>query len=138
MLGGRVKTLHPIIHAGILARPNEEDQAELKAYNINEIDMVICNLYPFQDTIAKPDVSLDEAIEQIDIGGVTLLRAAAKNFSRVTVVSDPTDYAAVGAALQENGYIPVAQRAELARKAFAHTAEYDTAISGYLSGQMGQ
>ncbi|MCB0212780.1 MAG: bifunctional phosphoribosylaminoimidazolecarboxamide formyltransferase/IMP cyclohydrolase PurH, partial [Anaerolineae bacterium] len=81
MLGGRVKTLHPVVHAGILARPSEEDREELAAHHIDEIDMVVCNLYPFQQTVSKPNVSLNEAIENIDIGGVALIRAAAKNFA---------------------------------------------------------
>jgi phosphoribosylaminoimidazolecarboxamide formyltransferase/IMP cyclohydrolase len=92
MLGGRVKTLHPAIHGGILARDLDRDQAELAAQNIRLIDMVICNLYPFDETIAQPDVTLAEAIEQIDIGGVTLLRAAAKNFARVVVLCETADY----------------------------------------------
>ena len=93
MLGGRVKTLHPVIHAGILARSTEEDWAELVAHGIRELDMVVCNLYPFQQTVAQREVSLNEAIEQIDIGGVTLLRAAAKNYTRVIVVGEPADVA---------------------------------------------
>jgi len=135
MLGGRVKTLHPVIHAGILARPSEEDRAELDAHGIRQIDMVICNLYPFQQTVAKADVSLNDAIEQIDIGGVTLLRAAAKNFSRVTVICDPADYAGVAEELKKEGFALLNRRSELARKAFAHTAQYDAAITRYLSGQ---
>lgn len=138
MLGGRVKTLHPVVHAGILARPSEEDRAELKQYNIDEIDLVVCNLYPFQQTITRADVSLNEAIEHIDIGGVTLLRAAAKNYARVTVLCDPADYPAVTEELQTKRFISTAHRAELARKAFAHTAQYDAAISNYLSGQTGE
>ncbi len=135
MLGGRVKTLHPVIHAGILARPNEDDRVELARLDIREIDMVVCNLYPFQQTVLKPDISLNEAIEQIDIGGVTLLRAAAKNFSRVTVLCDPTDYAGVIDALKRDGFIPLRYRSELARQAFALTAQYDAAIATYLAGQ---
>ncbi|MBI1881021.1 MAG: bifunctional phosphoribosylaminoimidazolecarboxamide formyltransferase/IMP cyclohydrolase [Chloroflexi bacterium] len=135
MLGGRVKTLHPIIHAGILARPTEEDRAELAEHHIREIDMVVCNLYPFQQTIARPNVSLNEAVEQIDVGGVTLLRAAAKNFVRLTVICDPADYDAVAKELHQNGFISTARRSELARKAFAHTTRYDAAITNYLSGQ---
>ena len=92
MLGGRVKTLHPIVHAGILARDSADDMAELADHHIEPVDLVICNLYPFTETIAKPDISLEAAVEQIDIGGVTLLRAAAKNFDRVLVVCDPADY----------------------------------------------
>jgi phosphoribosylaminoimidazolecarboxamide formyltransferase/IMP cyclohydrolase len=135
MLEGRVKTLHPVIHAGILARPTEQDRAELAKHSVNEIDMVVCNLYPFQETIAQPYVSLNEAIEQIDIGGVTLLRAAAKNFVRVTVVCDPADYPAIAEELHQNGFISTQRRAELARKAFAQTARYDAAIFNYLTEQ---
>ncbi len=134
MLGGRVKTLHPVIHAGILARPTEEDRVELSRHGIREIDMVVCNLYPFRQTAADPDVSLSQAVEQIDIGGVTLLRAAAKNFARVTVLCDPADYAGVTEELQREGFVTTAFRARLARKAFAHTAQYDAAITNYLSG----
>lgn len=137
MLGGRVKTLHPVIHAGILARPIEEDRAELAEHHIREIDMVVCNLYPFQQTVAQPNVSLNEAIEQIDIGGVALLRAAAKNFVRVTVICDPADYVPVAEELHQNGFISLARRTELAHKAFAHTARYDAAITNYLSRQTG-
>ncbi len=131
MLGGRVKTLHPAVHGGILARSTPADQADLAAQNITAIDLVVCNLYPFEETIAQPGVTLAEAIEQIDIGGVTLLRAAAKNFARVTAVCDPNDYDRVLAALQE-GSVPEVLRRELAVKAFAHTRDYDTAITAYL------
>ncbi len=134
MLGGRVKTLHPTIHGGILARSTETDLAELKERDIEPIDMVVCNLYPFQQTIAQPDVSLEQAIEKIDIGGVALLRAAAKNFARVTVICDPADYESVAEELRSNGKVSTELRARLARKAFAHTAQYDAAITTYLSG----
>ncbi len=133
MLGGRVKTLHPTIHGGILSRPSEEDRAELQQHGLREIDMVVCNLYPFQQTIAKPDVSLNEAIEKIDIGGVTLLRAAAKNYVRVTVVSDPADYESLAQEISDNDFISTTRRTKLALKAFAHTAQYDAAITEYLS-----
>ena len=136
MLAGRVKTLHPIIHAGILARPTPEDQAELAAHQIKAIDMVICNLYPFQQTVVKPDISPQEAIEQIDIGGVTLLRAAAKNFERVTVMCDPADYPLIAQELGQ-GDLSTARRTALAHKAFAHTAQYDAAITNYFAGQAG-
>lgn len=135
MLQGRVKTLHPVVHAGILARPDEADRTELQVHGIGQIDLVVCNLYPFQQTIARPDVSLSEAVEQIDIGGVTLLRAAAKNFARVTVVNDPADYAAIAEELRRDGAVSAKRRAELARQAFAHTAQYDAAITSYLAGQ---
>lgn len=134
MLGGRVKTLHPVVHGGILARDIPEDKADLGAQHINMIDLVICNLYPFSETIAKPDVTLADAIEQIDIGGVTLLRAAAKNFARVTIICDPADYDAVKTALQTSGEVSLSQRQQFAVKAFAHTRDYDTAITAYLSG----
>lgn len=137
MLGGRVKTLHPKVHGGILARNTGADRAELQRHGITAIDMVVCNLYPFQQTVANPDVALDEAIEKIDIGGVTLLRAAAKNFDRVTVICDPADYDRIGTELKVNGAVSADLRGELARKAFAHTAKYDAAISNYLSGQAG-
>lgn len=137
MLGGRVKTLHPAVHAGILARPGAEDRAELAGHGLREIDLVVCNLYPFQATVARPDVSLDEAVEQIDIGGVTLLRAAAKNFARVTVICDPADYPAVAQELRQQRSVPASRRAQLAQKAFAHTAQYDAAITTYLTGRAG-
>jgi phosphoribosylaminoimidazolecarboxamide formyltransferase/IMP cyclohydrolase len=132
MLEGRVKTLHPAVHAGILARTTEADMSELAAHGIQPIDLVACNLYPFQETVVQPDVSLAEAVEQIDIGGVTLLRAAAKNFERVTVVCDPDDYALVLAELRAQGAVSTETRHRLAVKAFAHTRDYDTAIEAYL------
>ncbi|MFQ5575769.1 MAG: bifunctional phosphoribosylaminoimidazolecarboxamide formyltransferase/IMP cyclohydrolase, partial [Anaerolineae bacterium] len=92
MLGGRVKTLHPAVHGGILARNTPADRADLAAHGYGPIGLVVCNLYPFEQTAARPDVSLSEAIEQVDIGGVALLRTAAKNHARVTVVCDPADY----------------------------------------------
>ena len=100
ILGGRVKTLHPAVHGGILARRTAEHLAELASHGLAPIDLVVCNLYPFSQTVAKPGVQLAEAVEQIDIGGVTLLRAAAKNHERVLVVCDPADYDAVLAAMQ--------------------------------------
>ncbi len=135
MLGGRVKTLHPAVHAGILARPSEEDRAELATHGLREFDMVVCNLYPFRETVAKPGISLNEAVEKIDIGGVTLLRAAAKNFVRVTVICDPADYTSISQELRDTGLISAPRRAELAQKAFDHTAQYDAAITNYLSMQ---
>jgi phosphoribosylaminoimidazolecarboxamide formyltransferase/IMP cyclohydrolase len=137
MLGGRVKTLHPKVHGGILARPTAEDRAELARHGIAEIEVVVCNLYPFQATVAQPNVTPEEAIEHIDIGGVTLLRAAAKNFERVTVICAPADYPLVSGEIRVSGAVSPARRAELARKAFAHTAEYDAAISNYLFDQAG-
>lgn len=137
MLGGRVKTLHPAVHGGILARDIESDRADLAAQNISMIDLVACNLYPFQETVAKPGVTLAEAVEQIDIGGVTLLRAAAKNFARVTVVCDPADYDQILTELKENGRTAPSTRQKLALKAFTHTRDYDTAITAYLKDVFG-
>lgn len=131
MLGGRVKTLHPAVHGGILARSIESDEKDLAANKIEKVDFVVCNLYPFKDTVAKPDVTIEQAVEEIDIGGVTLLRAAAKNHARVTVLSDPADYPAFLKEL-EQGAISEAARKAYALKAFEHTADYDTAISGYF------
>ncbi|MEM6285355.1 MAG: bifunctional phosphoribosylaminoimidazolecarboxamide formyltransferase/IMP cyclohydrolase [Chloroflexota bacterium] len=136
MLGGRVKTLHPAIHAGILARDRAEDYDDLTSQGYAPISMVVCNLYPFQETVAKVGITLQDAIEQIDIGGVTLLRAAAKNFIRVASVCDPTDYAPIIAALQAGSDIDLATRRRLAIKTFAHTRNYDTAIHAFLSQDM--
>jgi phosphoribosylaminoimidazolecarboxamide formyltransferase/IMP cyclohydrolase len=134
ILGGRVKTLHPAVHGGLLARPTEADRQELLNLGWDFIDLVAVNLYPFEKTVAQPDVSFEDAIENIDIGGVTLIRAAAKNHARVTLVCDPADYPAVLSAL-ENGEVPPELRKALAVKGFALTAHYDTLISAYLSGQ---
>ncbi|MFH0901450.1 MAG: bifunctional phosphoribosylaminoimidazolecarboxamide formyltransferase/IMP cyclohydrolase, partial [Pseudomonadota bacterium] len=134
ILGGRVKTLHPKIHGGILARPDPEHQSELQQHGIGQIDLVVVNLYPFRETVAKPNVSFAEAIEQIDIGGPTMVRAAAKNYERVAIVVDPDDYQEVCRLLDENdGEIPRSARFRLAKKAFAHTASYDGAVAAYLS-----
>jgi phosphoribosylaminoimidazolecarboxamide formyltransferase/IMP cyclohydrolase len=133
ILDGRVKTLHPAVHGGILARREEGHLAELEAQGIAPIDLVAVNLYPFAQTVARPGTTLAEAIEQIDIGGVALLRAAAKNFAYVAVVSDPTDYATVLAELREQSDLSIATRQHLALKAFRHTASYDAAISRYLA-----
>jgi phosphoribosylaminoimidazolecarboxamide formyltransferase/IMP cyclohydrolase len=135
MLGGRVKTLHPAVHCGILARDIDSDRADLAANDIAFVDLVACNLYPFEQTVAQPDVTLADAIEQIDIGGVTLLRAAAKNFARVTVVCDSADYPAIIDQLQQNGAVDDTTRQQLAVKAFTHTRDYDIAITAYLSQQ---
>lgn len=132
ILGGRVKTLHPAIHGGLLARSAESDLKELQQLNWNYIDLVAVNLYPFEETIAKPNVTLDDAIENIDIGGVTLIRAAAKNFQRVTLVCDPNDYDAVLNELREGG-VKETTRKMLAIKGFALTSHYDTAIHAYLA-----
>lgn len=132
MIGGRVKTLHPAIHAAILAQPTAADMAEIAGYGLQPVDLVVCNLYPFSQTIAQTGVTVAAAVEQIDIGGVTLLRAAAKNFARVTVVCDPGDYGAVLTALQTSG-VDAPMRQRLAAKAFAHTRDYDMAIAAYLA-----
>ncbi len=131
ILGGRVKTLHPAIHGGLLARPTEADHQQLLDLGWDYIDLVAVNLYPFEETIAKPDVSYAEVIENIDIGGVTLIRAAAKNHERVTLVCDPADYAAVLAELRAGG-ISAETRKNLAVKGFSSTAHYDTVISETL------
>jgi phosphoribosylaminoimidazolecarboxamide formyltransferase/IMP cyclohydrolase len=133
ILGGRVKTLHPKLHGGILARrENPDDVATLAAHGIEPIDLVVVNLYPFAATIAKPGISLDEAVEQIDIGGPSLVRGAAKNHPHVAVVTDPEHYAAVIAAIKAHGGTTLALRKQLALDAFRHTAHYDAAIADYL------
>jgi phosphoribosylaminoimidazolecarboxamide formyltransferase/IMP cyclohydrolase len=131
ILGGRVKTLHPAIHGGLLARPTGEDHQQLLDLGWDYIDLVAVNLYPFEATIAKPDVTYAEVIEQIDIGGVALIRAAAKNHERVTLVCDPVDYASVLEAIQ-NGEVSYELRKSLTVKGFQTTMHYDTVISGYL------
>ena len=135
MMDGRVKTLHPKVHGGILARRDlAHHTAAMAAHHIPPIDMVVVNLYPFAATIAKPNVTLDEAIENIDIGGPTMVRAAAKNYVFVTVVTDPADYACLIEELtNHHGAIAPATRFALAKKAFSHTAEYDGMIANYLT-----
>ncbi len=135
MLDGRVKTLHPKIHGGILAiRSNETHRKQLEEQGIKTIDLVVVNLYAFEKTVAS-GASLDEAIENIDIGGPTLLRAAAKNFRDVTVVVDPNDYQKILEEMRNNnGETTLATRFELARKVFETTSKYDTAIFEYLRG----
>ena len=132
ILNGRVKTLHPAIHGGLLARPTVKDRQELIDLGWDYIDLVVVNLYPFEATVAKQDVSYSDVIENIDIGGVTLIRAAAKNHERVTLVCDPDDYSSV---LEEllTGKVSADKRKELAVKGFTCTAHYDTAIGEYLS-----
>ncbi len=132
ILGGRVKTLHPAVHGGILARNSQADQDDLLDIRARPIDLVVVNLYPFQQTVARPDATLDEAVENIDIGGVALIRAAAKNFARVAVLTDPADYPAVLAEVQSHGRVSPQTRRRLAEKGFAHTAAYDAAILDYL------
>jgi phosphoribosylaminoimidazolecarboxamide formyltransferase/IMP cyclohydrolase len=134
ILGGRVKTLHPAVHGGILSRRTPADRDQLGGLGWGEIDLVVVNLYPFEKTAAAPHVSLEKVIEQIDIGGVALLRAAAKNFAHVTVVCDPADYALVLAEIKAQGEISLETRRRLATKAFAHTTAYDAAIWHYLAG----
>ena len=132
ILDGRVKTLHPKIHGGLLGRSTAAHEREMAAHGIEPIELVVVNLYPFETTIAKPDTAFDEAIENIDIGGPSMLRSAAKNHERVAVVVDPADYPALIAALR-GGAISPEVRLQLAKKAFAHTAAYDTAIAAYLT-----
>lgn len=133
ILDGRVKTLHPRIHGGILALPTEAHQRELELHGIAPIDLVVVNLYPFRETVRRPGCTFAEAVENIDIGGPTMVRAAAKNWTRVAVIVDPDDYAVLGRVLADNhGQLPEAFRRALARKAFAHTAAYDAAIAEYL------
>ncbi|KAJ7249505.1 bifunctional purine biosynthesis protein ade10 [Mycena haematopus] len=136
MLGGRVKTLHPAVHGGILARSIPSDEQDLASQGISPISIVVCNLYPFTSTISQPNCTLADAVEEIDIGGVTLLRAAAKNHARVSVISDPADYAEFLEAWKTGGG-DVGQnfRSKLALKAFEMTAQYDEAIGGYFREQ---
>ncbi|HMN59388.1 MAG TPA: bifunctional phosphoribosylaminoimidazolecarboxamide formyltransferase/IMP cyclohydrolase [Anaerolinea sp.] len=133
ILGGRVKTLHPAIHGGLLARATEADRSELRSLGWDYIDLVAVNLYPFEATISRPGVLLADAVENIDIGGVTLIRAAAKNFERVALLCDPADYPPALAELQAGGISPETRR-KLAVKGFALTTHYDAAIAAYLGG----
>ena len=136
ILGGRVKTLHPRIHGGILARRSEAShQADLAAHHIDPIDVVVVNLYPFRETVADPNVVFDTAIENIDIGGPAMVRAAAKNHADVAVLTSPSQYEGFLAALKA-GAVDQAQRRSLALAAFRHTAEYDTAISTWLAAHL--
>jgi phosphoribosylaminoimidazolecarboxamide formyltransferase / IMP cyclohydrolase len=132
IMDGRVKTLHPKIHGGLLGRRNVDD-AVMKTHGIEPIDLVVVNLYPFAATIAKPDCTYEDAIENIDIGGPAMVRAAAKNHDRVTVVVDPQDYARVLAEIERNGEVSEQTRKQLAAKAYAHTASYDAAVATYLN-----
>ncbi|MCL1808829.1 MAG: bifunctional phosphoribosylaminoimidazolecarboxamide formyltransferase/IMP cyclohydrolase [Clostridiales bacterium] len=132
-LDGRVKTLHPAVHGGILAMRDKPDHMkQIDDLNIKTIDIVAINLYPFKETIAKPDVSLEEAIENIDIGGPAMLRSAGKNYKDVAVVCDPADYTAIIDELKETGSVSQDTKFRLARKAFEHTAAYDAVIAQYL------
>lgn len=132
ILDGRVKTLNPYVHGGILARRTPEHLAQLAEHNIGTIDLVAVNLYPFKQTISKPDVTLAEAIENIDIGGPTMVRAAAKNHESVTIVVNPERYAEVVTELKAGG-VSADTRLKLAAEAFTHTAEYDSYICTYLN-----
>jgi phosphoribosylaminoimidazolecarboxamide formyltransferase/IMP cyclohydrolase len=134
MLDGRVKTLHPRIHAGLLARHDLPAHADaLREHGIDRIEILVVNLYPFEQTVARTDCSFDDAIENIDIGGPAMLRGAAKNHSSVAVIVDPADYAAVQAEIEANDGVGARTRLALARKVFAHTARYDGAIANYLT-----
>ncbi len=135
MMDGRVKTLHPLIHGGILGRRGTDDQA-MRDNAIAPIDLVVVNLYPFEETVVRPGCDLPTAIEHIDIGGPTLLRAAAKNYASVTVVVDATDYPRVIEAIKTNGVVDDATRFDLAVKVFEHTARYDGAIANHLGARV--
>ncbi len=133
ILDGRVKTLHPLIHAGILAeRDNKQHQSTLRKHKITPIDFVVCNLYPFEETINKAKVSIEEVIENIDIGGPTLVRAAAKNYKDVVVITSPKQYPELITSLKTNKKIPLIQRQQYAVEAYNHVAQYDALIAQYL------
>ena len=136
IMDGRVKTLHPKIHGGILAvRDNKSHTDDMKANGIEGIDLVAVNLYPFKQTIAKPDCTLEDAIENIDIGGPAMVRSSAKNHKFVAIVVNPADYGIVMDEIEKTGGVSQETRNKLAVKAFGHTAEYDTEISKYLAGK---
>ncbi|MEA5550016.1 bifunctional phosphoribosylaminoimidazolecarboxamide formyltransferase/IMP cyclohydrolase [Anabaena cylindrica UHCC 0172] len=135
ILGGRVKTLHPRIHGGILARRDvAQDVTDLETNQIRPIDLVVVNLYPFEETIARPGVTLAEAVEQIDIGGPAMLRASSKNYAHLTVLCNPDQYHEYLQELRQNGESSLAFRQKCALKGFSHTASYDNAIASYLAG----
>ncbi|WP_374721478.1 bifunctional phosphoribosylaminoimidazolecarboxamide formyltransferase/IMP cyclohydrolase [Peribacillus tepidiphilus] len=139
ILDGRVKTLHPKVHGALLARHDEEGhRAQLKEHGIQPIQVVCVNLYPFQQTIAKPDVTVEDAIENIDIGGPTMLRSSAKNHEYITVVVDPADYDQVLAEIKETGETTKETRHRLAAKVFRHTASYDAVIAEYMTALAGE
>ena len=139
IMDGRVKTLNPKIHGAILAvRSNPEHMQALAEHDITPIDLVVVNLYPFRETIAKPGVTEAEAIENIDIGGPAMVRASAKNFKDVVIVTYPRRYAQLMEMLDKDGDIDARTRKELAFEAFSHTAEYDTMISEYLKKQLAE
>lgn len=135
MLDGRVKTLHPKIHGGLLSRrDNPKDMEEIKKYGIDMIDMVVVNLYPFEETISKPGISFAEAIENIDIGGPAMLRSAAKNFQDVVVIVDPSDYDTILTEMKNHdGDLDYSTKLGLAKKVFKHTSRYDSIIADYLT-----
>lgn len=135
MLGGRVKTLHPAVHGGILSRKTESDLKDMQKSGYQLVRIVVCNLYPFVEATSKPDTSIAEAVEQVDIGGVTLLRAAAKNHDRVTIVCDPHDYSRIANQFKINMDTSIETRRELAVKAFQHTYSYDMFIADYFRKQ---
>jgi phosphoribosylaminoimidazolecarboxamide formyltransferase / IMP cyclohydrolase len=139
MLDGRVKTLHPFVHGGILARRDDAGHVQtLQEHGIKPIDLVVCNLYPFEATTARPGATIHEAIENIDIGGPTLIRAAAKNYAAVAIITDAGQYAGVAEELKQNdGSLSLATRERLAAEAFARVAVYDAAIAGYFSRRAG-
>src|SRR5438552_2925157 len=133
MLDGRVKTLHPKVHGGLLyLRGNATHEASARQHGLQPIDLVVVNLYPFEQTVAKPNVALEEAIENIDIGGPSMLRSAAKNHASVTVVADPADYQVVAEQIKATGQTTLELRRALAAKVFLRTAAYDTAIAAHL------
>ena len=135
ILGGRVKTLHPKVHGGILAKRGDPlHDIDLKSNSIGLIDVVVVNLYPFRETVAKPDVTWDKAIENIDIGGPTMVRSAAKNHSYVSILTNPNQYKGFIKALKETKLSDL--RPKLALAAFKHTAEYDSAISDWIDRQL--
>ena len=138
MLDGRVKTLHPKVHGGLLGmRSNPDHVKQMKQHNIEPIDLVVVNLYPFEQTVAKPGCTLEDAIENIDIGGPTMLRSAAKNYTDVAVVVSPVDYGRVLEEIKKTGEVSKKTRFELCRTVFRHTSKYDSAISAYLEKQQG-
>jgi len=135
ILGGRVKTLHPKVHGGILAKRDDEvHDADREAFNIGLIDIVVVNLYPFQATVAKPDVTWEDAIENIDIGGPTMVRSAAKNHAYVSILTNPEQYDTFLESLKEDTVDEL--RPQLALDAFKHTAEYDKAISNWMGSRL--
>lgn len=139
IMDGRVKTLNPKIHGGILAvRSNPEHVKAMEEHGIKPIDLVVVNLYPFRETIAKPGVTEAEAIENIDIGGPAMVRAAAKNFRDVIIITNSARYSSLIAMLQQHGDADMKTRKTLAKEAFTHTSEYDAAISAYLTKQLAE